>query len=114
MLSYLQGLTRPDISMEVHQCARFSNYPRLIHERAVQKIGKYLSETDTSGKIYDPDKTQGIECYVYADFAWIWDRDNEQRAENFLSQSGYAIFYAGCPVLWVTDRVLVSYEEQEF
>ena len=27
MLSYMQGLTRPDISMEVHQCARFSNNP---------------------------------------------------------------------------------------
>ena len=85
MLSYLQGSTQPEISMEVHQCLRFSNYPRLIHERAVRKIGKYLSETATRGIIYDPDETQGIECYVDADFAGGWDRDDGQRAKNVLS-----------------------------
>ena len=41
MLNYLQGSTRPDIAMAVHQCARFSRDPRLQHERAVMKIGKY-------------------------------------------------------------------------
>ena len=29
MLTYLQGTTRPDISMAVHQCARFSASPKL-------------------------------------------------------------------------------------
>ena len=43
MLSYLQGLTRPDISMAVHQCVRLSNDPGLIHKRDKRKIGNYLS-----------------------------------------------------------------------
>ena len=60
MLSYLQGLTCPDISMAAHQCSRFSNDPRLIHETTVQNIGKYLSENATRGILYDPDNTQGI------------------------------------------------------
>ena len=64
------------------QCVRFSNDPRLIHERAVRKIGKYLSETSTRSIIYDPHKTQGIECYVDADFSGGWDRDYGKRAEN--------------------------------
>ena len=102
MLSYLQGSDRPDISMAVHQCARFSNDPRLIHERAVQKIGRYLSETATRGLVYDSDKTQGIECYIDADFPGGWERNNGQQAENVLSRSGYAIFYSGCPVLWAS------------
>ena len=71
--------------MAVHQCVRFSNDPRLIHERAVQKISKYLSETTTRGIIYDSNKTQGIECYVDVDFAGGWYIYDGQRAENFLS-----------------------------
>ena len=59
------------------------------------KIVKYLSETDTRGIIYYPDETEGIEFYVDADLAVGWER-----AENTLSWSGHAIFYAGCPVLW--------------
>jgi len=38
ILTYLQGISRPDISMAVHQCARFSNDPKLSHERAVTRI----------------------------------------------------------------------------
>ena len=69
--------------MAVHQCAMFSNSPRLIHGRALQKIGNYLSETITRGIIYDPNKNHGIECYVDADFAEGWERDDGKRAENF-------------------------------
>ena len=71
--------------MAVHQCVRFSNDPRLIHERAVQKISKYLSETTTRGIIYYTDKTQGTECYVDSDFSGGWDREDGQRAKNVLS-----------------------------
>jgi hypothetical protein len=35
MMSYLQGHTRPDISMPVHQTARFSNDPKLVHEQGI-------------------------------------------------------------------------------
>ena len=40
MLNYLQASTRPDIAMAVHQCARFSQDPRITHERAIMRIGK--------------------------------------------------------------------------
>ena len=86
--------------MAVQQCARFSNDPQLIHERYIQKIGKYLSETATRCIIYDSDKTQGIECYVDVEYSVGWERKDGQWVRNVLSRSGYAIFYAGCPVLW--------------
>ena len=76
-----------------------------------------MSDTATRGIIYYSDKTQGIECYVDADFAGGWDRDNGQRAENVLSQSGYAIFYAGCPVLWASKlqtEIALSTAEAEY
>jgi len=40
MLNYLQGSMRPDISMAVHQCARFTNCPKLSHERAILHLSK--------------------------------------------------------------------------
>ena len=69
MLTYLQGTTRPDVSMPVHQCARFSVNPMLSHERAVKRIGRYLLGTKDCGIAFKPNDTYGLECYVNADFA---------------------------------------------
>jgi hypothetical protein len=35
-LNYLQAMSRPEISYQVHQCARFCNDPKLSHEKAVK------------------------------------------------------------------------------
>ena len=40
MLTCLQGTSRPDISIKVHQCAWFYASPKLSHERAVTRIGR--------------------------------------------------------------------------
>ncbi len=37
-LKYLANNTRPNISMAVHQCTRFSSAPMVIHELAVKRI----------------------------------------------------------------------------
>ena len=39
MLNYLAGSTRPDIAFSTHQCARFCNDPKHIHETAMKHIG---------------------------------------------------------------------------
>ena len=39
-MSYLQGMTRPDISMAVHKAMRFCIDLKLSHKRAIQRIGK--------------------------------------------------------------------------
>ena len=69
MMSYLQGYTRPEISMPFHQTSRFYNNPMLCHEKDVTRIGRYLLGTKTRGIIYNPDKSRGLECYVDADFS---------------------------------------------
>ena len=61
MLGYLQQNTRPDISMSVHQCARFCIDPKLSHEQAITRIGRYLRDTADRGIIYRPDKSKGLE-----------------------------------------------------
>ena len=58
MLNYLQASTRPDISMAVHQCARFCNEPKITHERAIMRIGKYLLGTRDKGLRFIPDSSK--------------------------------------------------------
>ena len=60
MFGYLQGTSRPDISMATHQCARLNTNPKLCHERAVKRFCKYLLDTKDKGIILRPDKTKGV------------------------------------------------------
>jgi hypothetical protein len=100
MTGYLQSSTRPDLSMAVHQCARFNNNPKLSHERALSRIARYLIGTQDRGIIFKPDKSKGIECYVDASFADGWANSDSSDPENVLSRTGYIIYYAGCPIHW--------------
>ena len=56
MLTYLQGTTRPDISMATHQAEKFSIDPKLSHERAVHRIGRYLKGKSSKGFVFRPKK----------------------------------------------------------
>ena len=98
MLGYLQGTTRPDISMATHQCARFNNDPKLSHERAVKKIVRYLLDTRDKGIMFKSDLTKGLECVVDADFAGGLKGEDHQSPESVLSRTGYVIMFAGCPI----------------
>ena len=68
LLTYLQNTTQSDIFMAVHQAARFCIDPKLLHERAVKRIGRYLSGNQDKGLIFKPDPSIGVECYFNADF----------------------------------------------
>ena len=84
MLNYLQGNTRPEIAMAVHQVARFCIDPKLCHEKAVMRLGRYLLHTSDRGIVYEPDKSKGLECYVDADFAGGWSNAEANDAENVM------------------------------
>ncbi len=117
MLSYLTGSTRPDISMAVNQCARFSNDPKLSHERAVKRIGRYLHGTKERGIIFTPDPKRGLECFVDADFAGGWNILEPGNPDNVLSRTGFVIYYAGCPILWkskLQTEIALSTTESEY
>jgi len=102
ILSYLQNMSRPEIAMAVHQTARLSNQPMLSHKKSIMRLGRYLLNTCKHGIIYKPDKNIGLECYVDADFAGGCSQADSDNAENFLSQTGYVIMYANCPIHWVS------------
>ena len=117
MLGYLQGTTRPDISMATHQCARFNADPKLCHERAIKRICKYLLATRDKGIIFVPDVSRGLECHVDADFAGGWADGDQSNPESVLSRAGYVISYAGCPIHWCSKmetEIALSTTEAEY
>eukprot|EP00957_Ditylum_brightwellii_P021006 1583558-Ditylum_brightwellii.AAC.1 len=70
--------------MGIYQCARFSNQPMLSHERALCWIVKYLSTTTDRGIFYEPDPSLGIQCFIDADFAGSWSKEDADNPENVM------------------------------
>ena len=68
-MNYLSGTTRPDIVFAVHQCAKYSIYPKQSHKESVKSIGRYLKKTKDKGLVFTPDGSNGLECYINAYFS---------------------------------------------
>ena len=99
--------------MAVHQCAHFCNNMRLVNERTIRLISKYLTGTSTyvdlsdgnqrfttCGVFYKPDIGKCIKCYLDSNFAGGWDQSDADNAENVMSRTGYVILYVVCTVLY--------------
>ena len=71
-LNFLEKLTRPDISVSVHQCTRFTEHPKRSHAEAVKWIGCYLLGTRDKGLIIHPKSPWHFDCWVDADYAGNW------------------------------------------
>ncbi len=55
------------------------------------------------GLKFKPDPKNGFECYCDADFSGNWNREfTPIDPSTAKSQSGWIIFYAGCPVSWAS------------
>ena len=100
-LNFLEKSTCPDISVGVHQCARFQGNPKKSHLQAVRAIGCYLIGTRDKGIMMKPDHTKSFECWVDADFAGNWYEPGATKDPmNAKSWSGWVIMYVGCPITW--------------
>ena len=115
-LSFLAQMTRPDIAFAVHQCARFSVDPKLIHEKAVKHIGRYLLATMSDGISLQPTKRFSLDAYVDSDFAGVWHRRFAHLKDSHLSRSGYVVVFCGCPIYWkskLQSEIALSTTEAE-
>ncbi len=99
-LNYLANNTRPDISMAVHQCARFCSNPRAIHELAVKRIARYLLKTKDKGLVHHPSNMITLNMFVDADVVGRWHKEYTELRDSVLSRTGYVIMFCGCPVTW--------------
>ena len=117
MMTYLQGNSRPEMSMVVHQTARFCNNPMLAHEKAIKRLGRYLYHTRKEGIVYNPDISKGLECYVDTDFARGWQEENTDDADNVILRTGMVIMYTNCPIIWrssLQTEIALSTAEAEY
>ena len=58
-----------------------------------------------------------LEMFVDADFAGMWGHEHPQDPACAKSRSGYVIFIANCPILWVSkmqDTIACSTMESEY
>ena len=103
-LNFLEKSTHPDISISVHQCARFSERPKRSHvEEAVKRIGRYLLATRDKELLIRPNDRRHFECWVDADFVgnWrLWDAYNDPMTVK--SCSGWIVRLAGAPITWAS------------
>ena len=55
---------RPGIVHATHQCAQFSEGPRVPHGSAVENLAKYLAATKNNRLILDPENTKSLEVFT--------------------------------------------------
>ena len=104
-LNFLEKSTRLDISVSVHQCARFSESPKKSHAEAVKRIGCYLLATKDKGLMIHPNKDWHFDCWVDADFAGNWRQaDAHIDPMTSKSRSGWIIWFAGAPITWASKK----------
>jgi hypothetical protein len=118
-LNYLQGHSRPDITLATSQVARFVHSPKRSHELALIRLGRYLKGTADKGIILQPINLNqlNIDVYVDAAFACGWGSECGTNPESVKSRTGYIIEVAGCPVLWVSklqSTIATSTMESEY
>ena len=118
-LNYLEKCTHPDIAYAVHQCARFSQCPKVEHAKAVKLIGRYLRGNRNKG-IYLKPTDDSFTVWADADFSGNWKKDDDETIHDpstARSRSGYIIAYLGCPILWKSQlqtEIALSSTESEY
>ena len=63
---------------------------------------QYLKGTADKGVILKPDPSEGVTCYVDADFAGGYCNETRHEPTSIYSRAGYVIFYFGYPVLCIS------------
>jgi hypothetical protein len=100
MVMFLCNNTRLDCAMAVHQCVRFSSNPKRSHEAALKRIGQYLVGTVNRGLIIRPTTNLKVDCYVDADFAGIFNMEDENDPRSVRSRTGFILTLVEVPILW--------------
>ena len=108
-LNFLEKSTRPDISISVHQCARFSENPKRSHAEAVKRIGQYLLSSRDKGLVICPNQMWHFDCWVDADFVGYWRQcDAHVDPMTSKSRSGWLVRFAGAPITWASKMQTIT------
>ncbi len=101
-----------------HQIAKYLSDPRQSHGEAILYLVRYLKKTHDLGLKFKPDPKKGFECYCDADFSGNWNREfTPVDPSTAKSQSGWIIFYAGCPISLASklkSQIVLSTTEADY
>ena len=117
MYMYLCNNSRPDITFAFNQYARHSHRPTMIHVEYLKRIGRYLLGTSNKGLIFTPSRSLKLDCYIDADFAGLYNYEDDQDPHCVKSRTGYVIFVGGCPIIWksaLQKEIACSTMESEY
>ena len=117
MMMYLGNTTRPDCSLAIHQCARFGANPRISHEKALKRIGRYLVGTRDKGIVVRKTDNFRVDCYVDASFAGDWGFFDQDDPFCTRSRTGFIITVGATLVLWIArlqTQIALSTMEAEY
>ena len=107
---YASGATRPDVTFAISKLSQYSADPRLVHMNALKRLIRYMMNTCEYKMIYTKTgKLPAVQAYADASFG--------SDLKTGKSISGYLIFIAGAPVLWMSKRqrcVTTSTSESEY
>ena len=117
-LNFLDKSTRPDISISMHQCTRFSENPKRSDAEAFKRIGHYLLSSCDQGLIIRPYILWHFDCWVDADFAGNWHQ-HDAHIDPMTSKlrSGWLVKFAGVPITWASKMqtiIAMSTTEAEY
>ena len=101
----------------IHQCVRYSTYPRKEHGDAVRWIGRYLMGNPRDGLILKPDLAKSFEVFVDRDFCGNWHKQYAEEIDSVRSRHSYVIMYAGCPIVsksQLQTEIVLSTTEAEY
>ena len=76
-----------------------------------------MKGTRNQGMILQPNKENGLEVFVDADFAGNWDKAEYEDRDTARSRHGYLIEYAGAAILWKSQlqtEIALSSTESEY
>ena len=108
-LNILEKSTRLDISVSVHQSARFLESPKKSHAESVKRISRYLLATWDKGLMIHTNKDWHLDCWVDADFAGNWRQaDTQIDPMTSKSRSGWILRFAGTPITWASRMQTIT------
>lgn len=92
---YLSNCTRPDISYQVGQLARFMSKPCTTHLQLAKRLLRYLNGTRRMGILYQGSSNEGYD--IYADATWATENDR-------ISFQGWVVILMLGAVAWAAQR----------
>ena len=117
MLMLLSTNSRYDIVYAVKQCTKITYCSRNSNTTAIKRVLRYLKGTRTKGMMISPRNEFWVDCYVDADFAGLWQVEDEQDPISVKSRSGHLITFMGSPIQWsskLQTQIALSTMESEY